>query len=92
MELTLLAWQGRICRKDQSLMQGLALLLLSTGCYMDRKKGERTEKLCMLIQPLALPFACFPQWKHWAGHQVNIMQQEMDPDYKLHCPFLVIYG
>ena len=33
-----------ICRKDQSLMQGLALLLLSTSYYMDRKKGEGAEK------------------------------------------------
>ena len=50
----LLADQGEgICRKDQSLMQGLALLLLSTAKsiwtfdgeeYMDRKKGEGAEK------------------------------------------------
>ena len=48
-ELTLLADQergeGGIWRKDQSLMQGLTLLLLSTGEeYMDRKKGEGAEK------------------------------------------------
>ena len=44
-----------ICRKDQSLMQGLALalLLLSSPCYMDREKGGGAEKFtgCAFLNP-----------------------------------------